>query len=172
MKRIILYVLLILAFCSIVTFLYFKWEGKKIAYIDLTKINSEFDMKKDLENRYKETVSIRTKILDSLKLEVLMLQKALENKKDEELYYRYNVKKEEYLRKEEEFNTTNNDLSGKYSSDVWNQLNQYVTEYGKANGYDYIFGAAGNGSLMYANQNEDITNDVVKFVNLKYHDKK
>ncbi|PKP22872.1 MAG: hypothetical protein CVU05_01935 [Bacteroidetes bacterium HGW-Bacteroidetes-21] len=170
MKNYIPYFLIVIltAFCI---YIYLS-KGEKNAYVNLSVINAEFEMKKDLEKKYNETVSARTKILDSLKLEVIMLQKLVEKSNDKDQFYKYNVKKENYLYKENEFENDNANLSEKLSGEVWKQLNEYVEEYGKAYGYDYIFGAAGNGSLMFANSGNDITEDVVKYINLKYNDKK
>lgn len=59
-------------------------------------------------------------------------------------------------------------LSEQYTNDLWKFINEKVQEYGSEKGYDYIFGASGNGSLMYAKESHDITDDIVEFVNKKY----
>lgn len=59
-------------------------------------------------------------------------------------------------------------LSEQYTNDIWKFINDKVKEYGNQEGYDYIFGASGNGSLMYAKDSHNITDDIVDFVNKKY----
>ncbi len=59
-------------------------------------------------------------------------------------------------------------LSEQYTADIWRQINQWVNEFGEQEGYDFVLGAAGNGSLMYANEANDITNKTILFVNKKY----
>lgn len=59
-------------------------------------------------------------------------------------------------------------LSEQYTNDIWKFINENVKEYGSQEGYDYIFGASGNGSLMYAKDSHNITDDIVDFVNKKY----
>ena len=59
-------------------------------------------------------------------------------------------------------------LSERYTSDIWNRINTYVSAYGREHGYAYIFGASGEGNIMYAGESEDITEDVVKYINERY----
>lgn len=61
-----------------------------------------------------------------------------------------------------------NELSQKYTADVWKRINEYVSAYGEEHGYDFIFGATGDGNLMYARQARDVTNEVIEYINRKY----
>lgn len=63
---------------------------------------------------------------------------------------------------------THRELIDQYTSDIWKRLNEYINEYGKANSFSYIFGASGNGSLMYAEETNDITEAVIVYVNKRY----
>ena len=47
-------------------------------------------------------------------------------------------------------------------------LNDVILDYGKENECDYILGADGSGSLMYAKDSDDITKDVLVYINNKY----
>jgi outer membrane protein len=60
-------------------------------------------------------------------------------------------------------------LSEQYTNDTWKFINEKVKEYGDQQRYDYIFGASGNGSLMYAKDSHNITDDIIDFVNKKYN---
>jgi outer membrane protein len=61
---------------------------------------------------------------------------------------------EEYGRKSEAFDKI-----------IWEKINQKVNDYGKEQGYDYIFGAKGDGSIMYASDKKDITKEVIAYIN-------
>jgi outer membrane protein len=63
-----------------------------------------------------------------------------------------------------------NQLSEQYTADIWKRINQLLTEFGKQKGYNFILGAAGNGSLMYANEADNVTEEVILFINKKYLD--
>lgn len=45
------------------------------------------------------------------------------------------------------------------------EVNAYLKEYGKAHGYDFIFGATESGNIVYANQTKDLTADVLRELN-------
>jgi len=51
---------------------------------------------------------------------------------------------------------------------LWHQINEYIKLYGEDEDYDYIFGATGNGSLMYAPETRDITTQVAQYINVRY----
>ena len=51
---------------------------------------------------------------------------------------------------------------------LWHQINEYIKLYGEDEDYDYIFGATGNGSLMYAPETRDITRQVTQYINIRY----
>jgi outer membrane protein len=55
-----------------------------------------------------------------------------------------------------------------YSDEIWKQINHYIKEYGKDKHYDFIYGATGTGSLMYADSTLDLTVPLVKYINEKY----
>jgi Skp family chaperone for outer membrane proteins len=55
---------------------------------------------------------------------------------------------------------------------IWKRLNPYLIDFGKENGYEYIYGANGTGNVLYADEHQDITEEIIKYVNQRYHDKK
>jgi len=59
-------------------------------------------------------------------------------------------------------------LSAQYDKEILAQLNQYVRDFGAKNNYEYIFGNDGNGSLMYAQESNDLTRQVTEYINQKY----
>jgi outer membrane protein len=55
-----------------------------------------------------------------------------------------------------------------FTNQAWIQINELVSEFGKANGYTFIHGAVGNGSLMYAHPEKNITTEVLEYINQRY----
>ena len=47
------------------------------------------------------------------------------------------------------------------------KINDFIYNYGKENGYIFIFGAVGNGSMMFADTAYDITEEVIAAINGK-----
>ena len=56
----------------------------------------------------------------------------------------------------------------KATQTVVNDINDYVKEYGKKNGYKIIFGASGGGNIMYASESSDLTEKVLKGLNADF----
>jgi outer membrane protein len=80
----------------------------------------------------------------------------------------FNQKRDEYYYKEKQFNEDNQSLLMQHNEQVNKQINQYIEEFGKEKGYKYIYGATGNGSMMYADKEADISKEVISYINDKY----
>jgi len=58
--------------------------------------------------------------------------------------------------------------SGRYTLDIWRQINESISASGSEHGYDFIVGASGAGKLVCPRAASDITEDVVRYINRKY----
>jgi len=146
----------------------------KVAFVRVGYLYDNFDYKKELEAKLDNVAQSRKSITDSLEFKLkLLLKRIQENKKkDDKQIGEFNDQKQSYLMKKQQFDDDNQDMSKRYTDEIMKQLNQYVQDYGKANGYTYIFGAEGNGSIMSADDKNDITTTVLDYVNEKYKGKK
>jgi outer membrane protein len=162
MKRhiIVLYILI----AGLAGFVLFKEQTRpRHVYVDNTKLFAGFSMKKELEKKYQSVESERKRILDSL-IQVIGAAQA-SSAASPELLDRL---KTEYMYKKNTFEQSNSETMAQYNGQIWNQLNDYVKQYGKEKNYQYIFGANGQGSLMYAADAENITDELIVYVNQKY----
>ncbi len=53
----------------------------------------------------------------------------------------------------------------KVTQTVINDINDFIKEYGKQNGYQIILGATGSGTIMYADEGTDLTEKVLTKLN-------
>jgi outer membrane protein len=60
---------------------------------------------------------------------------------------------------------------GKMMEAVLGQINSHIEEYAKANGHDLILGTTLSGNLLYGKENLDITEELLRELNLKYSGK-
>jgi outer membrane protein len=148
---------------SIGTFFFLNRE--RTAYVDASKLFNEFKMKKALENEFKKVENMRKMQLDSMVMILKVMDRGVSTK-EEGAFLEY--KKEEFAQKQNEFAKANEALSQKYNEQIWNQLNQYIKDYSDKAGYDYVYGATGDGTLMYAAERRNITEEVIKYTNEKY----
>jgi outer membrane protein len=147
----------------------------KMGYVNNVKLLTEYKGVEDLKKQYQEHLQSWQANMDTLtaefKNEVMVFerdktrmsaaQKASVEKylggRQEELY-RYKSSLEQKAKEEE----------AKYNKAILDQVNKYVLEYGKANHYDYIFGVTEDGNILFAKEGEDITAQVLIFLNAKY----
>lgn len=139
-----------------------------IAYVDMETVYNDFSMKKELESKLTNVAQMRKHILDSIKIEANALSLAVKSEKDMEGLRKFEIKKQEYLMKQKNFEEDNQLLTQNYDTQIWKQINQYVKDYGKESGYEIIIGSAGNGSVMYSLDNLNLTKDVLEYINSRY----
>lgn len=164
-----LLVLVLLNFMAItvLTILVFT-NQKKTAFVDLGKLYEGFEMSKQMQTEF-QSINFKYKnTLDSLALEIQSLEGALNIEYNKTLDEKIQQKKMNYYQVEENMQVKLEEIKTKGDEQIWQQINSYTQEYGKENGYDYIYGGNGSGSLMYANDAKDISSDVLKYINQKY----
>lgn len=130
----------------------------KIVYVDTVFLYQNSKIKK----HYSDLLGLQEKsnnyYLDSL---ARIYKNSKEN--TEVLNYTFDKKKRELSFKLSE-------IEKGYNAKIWNQISDYTLEYGKTNDYDFIIGANGQGSIMYAKEANNISEKVLEFINEKYSD--
>ncbi|HEY4798223.1 MAG TPA: OmpH family outer membrane protein, partial [Bacteroidia bacterium] len=113
-------------------------------------------------------------LLDSVAFELQMEDKALQSSAhpDKNNVLDFMRKKDEYTDRLKKFQKDNDEITHNYNQQILSQMNQYVQDYGKENGFTYIFGNDNNGSLMYAQDAQNVTKEVIKYLNQHYAGKK
>lgn len=156
-------VILAVAFCIFWTLR----STKKIAYVNTTQLHDSFTLKKELEEKFSKVQLARQNLLDSIKFRIQYISvKGTAISEQEKM--QLNDLQRSYLYKEKEFSEENAATAEQYSAQIWKQINQYVSDYGKRNGYDLILGANGEGNIMFARPEEDLTKDVSEYINRRY----
>ncbi len=164
-KKIItpLVVILAVAFCIFWTLR----SSKKIAYVNTIQLYDSFKLKKELEEKFSKVQLARQNLLDSIKFRIQYVSiKGAALSEQEKM--QVNDLQRSYLYKEKEFSDENAATMQQYSDQIWKQINQYVNDYGKKQGYDLILGATGEGNIMFARTEEDITKNVSEYINRRY----
>ncbi|HXU25631.1 MAG TPA: OmpH family outer membrane protein [Bacteroidia bacterium] len=151
-------------------FIYDSMHKPKTGFIFIEEVFSGFLLKKELQGKYEKVTNSKKKILDSLEMSLKLMVAELdqEKKPEREKLIRFNVMKEDFYKKKEAFAAENQALSKQYDSQIIQQMSQYVADYGKQNGYSFIYGNDGNGALMYAEDSKNISKEVLQYINSKY----
>ena len=143
---------------------------QKIAWVELSQVYEKFEMRQELETKAKNVAQARKAVTDSLEFELKMLERQInaEQGKNREKINIYEIKREQYLKRKQEFDEDNENMVREYDNQVVTQVNQYMKDFGRERGYKYILGANGTGSMMYADEAEDITGIVNEYINTRY----
>jgi outer membrane protein len=167
-KLCIISIILSVVFGSL--YIYDKCKPNKMAFINISELFNNFELKKEYERKVTLTKSSRQKIVDSLEFGLKLLGKKIESEggKNKEDINVFTVKRNDFFEKKKAFEEDNERQTKEYDQQIITQLNQYVKDFGKENSYLYIYGNDGNGSLMYANESNNITKEVTSYINLKY----
>jgi outer membrane protein len=148
------------------------WQSKdRIAYVNTAKLYESFELKKELEKKLTEVQERRQKHIDSLALSIhtLSIEWERQGKPTNSPLGNSYIKKNTELRAlQDKFSQDHEALVSSYQEQIWKQLNQYVKEFGEERGYDYLMGADGTGTLIYANSDHEVTKEAIEYVNIKY----
>jgi outer membrane protein len=147
---------------------YIKVTEKKSAFVNVGELYNEFDMKKELENTYLTVQKGRKNQLDSMELELRLLSSQLNTRVTKEVNEVFEMKRENYLVRQQQFTEDDQQMQEQYTEKIRKQLNQYVSDFGKESDYDLILGAEGSGAVMFAREENNITKEVLAYINSKY----
>lgn len=150
-------------------------EKIKTAFIDTSKLLEENNEAKDIEEKYKvkseemgrelrsEAAQFQNEAA-SFKQNAMMKGQAWAEAKGAELQ-----KREQQLgMKQQAMMQTLQQESGKEMDSLVKRIKNYVKDYGKKNGYDYIYGTGDAATVLYAKDSYDITATISKELNDKY----
>lgn len=162
---------------SIFSFFYFQ-TSSELVYVDVNKLMEGYERTKIVNAEMKAKAKTLNANVDSLlsnwkkklaeyeknrssltEKELELKQKLLANKQQQINNYQKAVQKQIQEGDQKSLQT------------VVNDINTYVKAYGKKHGYAIIFGANGNGSIMYASEATDLTQEVLKGLNAEFKGK-
>lgn len=144
--------------------------GKKTAFIKGQKVYDEFAFTKKKQKEFLNQRDQRNNVLDSLKNNIVQLENnlRLKTKRSDEEMNKYNQMVQLYRTQADQFEKENNSISTLYKEEILKLLVDYVQDFGKENGYTYVYGDWETGAIMYGNESEDVTDQVIEYINKKY----
>ncbi len=150
--------------------------GNNIVYIDSSKLLNEYEQAKDIEAKFKAKSEQMGKELDTeltkFRADVAYFEKNAQSKgmqwaqqtgaalqeREQRLAYTQQAMLQQ-LQEE----------SGKEMDSLVKEIKDFIKEYGKSKGYDYILSTAdGASTVLYSKEGQDITDEVLKLLNEKY----
>jgi outer membrane protein len=147
----------------------------KTAYVDTSKLMSEYTEAKDLQAKYKTKAAEKGRLLEAeinrFKQEASNFQaqaqangQAWAQQKGAELQ-----KREQQLSyAQQQLSQELQQESGKENDSMVAGVKKFIKAYGKQKGYSYIFGTGDIASILYAEEKYDITKELITALNDKY----
>lgn len=162
MNKIIISSTILLLTCIAILFYSFI-NQEKTAFVNTIELYQSFHVTKERAKMLEQMQNQEKQKLDSMSIDIKSLRESGSNNAQQlgamEAYFRQ-------VQQQSQQKITSQ--SQAYEEEIWKQLNQYVIDYGNKYHYDYIFGATGNGSLMYSSEKQNITKKVLEYINGSY----
>lgn len=156
--------------------LYSCQQSAKTAFIDNSELVNEYQEKKDLETKLEGKIQIYQKRKDSItrafQLEAQDFQLKADKMKQADAQKKYEQLGQKQQLLQQQFQIEENAISKEsqtLNDSLLNKIRDFVTEYGKTNNYDYIFGKNEYvGTVYYGKEESNITKVVLEKLNEKY----
>ncbi|MDR9458094.1 MAG: OmpH family outer membrane protein [Salegentibacter sp.] len=160
---------------AVLSVFFVSCNEEKTAYVDTTKLIQEYQEMKDVEAEFSKKSDIVKGELDSVasafQAEVQEYQSQMNSMSQAQRQER----EQELMQKQQQLQQQQQQRGGvlRQESDaaidsIVEKVKNYVEEYGKENGYTYIFGSNESASIMYAKDGLDITEEILEELNASY----
>lgn len=148
---------------------------EKTAYVDTQKVIQDYQEMKDVEAKFVAKRDSLSQLLSGPQQEFQkdvqefqqkaksMSQSQLQKKQHE-----LQQKSQQLQQRQQMIGQQLQNESGKAIDSVVEKVKDFVADYGKENGYTYIFGSNESANIMYAKEGLDITDEVLKELNNEY----
>jgi outer membrane protein len=148
----------------------FNTSSSNTVFVDTGKVYAEFKLSKELNKDLESILKLKKRSIDSLYQDLSSLTQRIKYKKipEKEEMILASRMEQQYLYRQNQFEKESQELTVSYNDKIWNQINQYMEEYGQEKNYNFILGATGEGNIMFGNKKVDVTNSVIEYINKKY----
>ncbi|MBP2833277.1 OmpH family outer membrane protein [Aquimarina sp. U1-2] len=177
MNKLVLPISILALVIAIASFFYLK-SSSDLVYVDVNKLLEGYKRTKVVKAEFDEKAKTMKANVDSLitgwqnELKTYEKERSSMSKKELEL------KQELLANKQQQINNYQQAIQKqlveedkKVTQTVINDINDFVKEYGKKNGHKVIFGATGNGTIMYGEESADLTEKVLTELNAEFEGK-
>lgn len=150
-------------------------KKEKTVYIDIGKLMQDYKGMKDARAEYEKQAAGWQANVDTLIGQWQQELKAYEKERSGMSAKERQLKEEILRNKQQQVNQYQDAVKLKardqeqlLTQSAVNLVNDYIKEYGKKKGYDYILGATGQGNIVYARESKDITKVILEGLNKEY----
>ncbi|MGX1928051.1 OmpH family outer membrane protein [Flagellimonas sp. 2504JD4-2] len=150
-------------------------QQNKIGYVDNLKLMDGYQEKIDVEAKFKTKVEALNKKRDSIsqafQLELQEFQTKAQKMSQKSAQEEYALLQQrgqfvgQQLQQEEQLLQKNSQTE---MDSIVSKVKKEIKAYGKANGYTYVLGGGDGGAVLYGQDANNLTTEVLKILNDKY----
>ncbi len=147
----------------------------KTGFIDNSEVVNNYKEKIDIEAKFKAKVEAFQKRTDStgraFQLEAQAFQQKAQKMPDAQAQQEYQVLSQKQQMLQQRIQAEEQQISQESQAEIdslISKVRNFVKDYGKKNGYTYIFGSNEGGSVMYGAEANDLTKVILDALNADY----
>ena len=150
-------------------------KNSKIAYADNDRLYNQFIYTQEVQKELGISFKKQKTELDSIYRIGQIAQEELNTTSSEKekkaLLQQVKYRRQEYDQKLAAFQKNNEGVIQDQELKVRTRLNKYIKEYGEKHHFKVILGVKGDGSVLFGQPDDDITEQLIDYVNQQYEDK-
>ena len=143
-----------------ISILFCLQDKDKTRYVSMTQVFNESHLKVEYQKSLAE-------FEEQSKQQLLKLQDEVNASKTLGDVAKQKLMEDQFVSTQERLQEEYQKKSAAFEEIIWKEINQKVTDYGKEHGIDFILGAKGDGTIMYANEEKEITKEIIEYINKK-----
>ena len=158
--------------------LYNSSQSSELVYVDVNKLLEGYKRTKIVRAEFQVKAKTLNANVDSLIADWQKELKAYEKERAKMTKKELQLKQQLLGNKQQQVNNYQQAIQKKIQEEdkkvtqtVINDINEYITEYGKKHHYKIIFGASGGGNIMYADKTTDLTEVILEGLNAEFEGK-
>lgn len=133
--------------------------NKKIVYVDNNKLFEGFNMTKEMKQVGEKEFNTRKIGLDLL---YSRLQSQTISDGDKKTLM------QQFIQGKEELEQFNQSFATEEASKIWSRIQGYTADFSQENKYQLIIGSQNRQAVLFADENVDVTNELLTYINKKY----
>ncbi|WP_420603224.1 OmpH family outer membrane protein [Flagellimonas sp.] len=174
MNKLPLYISILALIAGCATF-FLSLSKSELVYVDINKLIEGYERTKTEREAFNKKANTLKANVDSLMVDWQNELKTYEKERLSMTKKELDLKQELLQGKQQQINNYQQatqkqikEEDQKMTQTIINDINDYVKEYGKKEGYRIIFGAKGSGNIMYAEDVSDLTQTILEGLNAEY----
>ncbi len=129
-------------------------------YVDVVRVFNEFNLSKELQKNAEFTTLKMEGELDSLRLSLTLASNTQSESYREKAYH--------YEQLQNNNSTELEKIVSDSDAKIWGLLNTYFKEFGEQKNISILHGGNGSGTVLYVDEQDDLTDEFLEFANNKY----